>query len=179
MEKLKEQYSIDIQWRSYELRPPDAPPISAEYRERIEANAPQFEKMADARYGIKINRGPFGVDSRPALIGAKFAEAQGVGDAYHQAVFEAYWLHGRDISDLAVLADSAEGVGLDRADFLVALDDPQWLEEVLADVAQAQAYGLGAVPSAVFNNRYLVRGAQPYEAFEQVADKVLAEISAE
>lgn len=131
--------------------------------------------MARELYGLEINEGPFGIDSRPALIGAKYAEAQGVGDAYHDAVFRAYWQEGKSIEDREVLGDIAQRVGMDRAAFLAALDEERWDEAVTADVYQAHQYGLTGVPALVFEHKYLVVGAQPYETLEQVVDKVQSE----
>ncbi|MCB9006713.1 MAG: DsbA family oxidoreductase [Ardenticatenaceae bacterium] len=171
MEKLKQSHNVHIQWRSFELRPAEGPPISPEYRARIEAHRPQLVAMAWERYGLEINSGPFGINSRPALVGAKFAEAQGVGEAYHDAVFRAYWQEAKDISDLNVLAELATAVGLDRDQFLAALNNPQFQQEMMADVEQAFQYGLNSVPALVYNSKFLVTGAQPYELLAQVAEK--------
>jgi predicted DsbA family dithiol-disulfide isomerase len=171
LEKLKETHNVQIQWRSFELRPAAGPPISPEYRAAIEAKRPQMVKMARERYGLEINSGPFGIDSRPALVGAKFAEAEGVGEAYHDAVFRAYWQEAKNLEDLDMLAEVATAVGLDRVQFLAALDDPQYQQAMMADVEQAFQYGLSGVPALVYNNKYLVTGAQPYELLAQVAEK--------
>jgi predicted DsbA family dithiol-disulfide isomerase len=149
--------------------------MPAEYLARIESSRPQLYAMAQAQYGLTLNVGPFGVDSRPALIGAKFAEEQGVGEAYHDAVFRAFWQEAQDISHRDVLKGIATAVSLDPIAFLSALDDPHYLALMEADVAQAHAYGLGSVPALVFNNKYLVSGAQPYEVLAEVAEKALAE----
>lgn len=133
-----------------------------------------MEALARERYGLEINAGPFGIDSRPALIGAKFAEAQGVGEAYHDAIFRAYWQNAKNIEDKGVLLEVATAVGLDGDQFLAALDDPDCLQAVLDDVQQAFHYGLSGVPALVFNNKYLVSGAQPYELIAQVADQAAA-----
>lgn len=146
------------------------------YRARIEASRPQLYRTAREQYGLELNAGPFGIDSRPALIGAKYAEAQGYGDQYHKVVFKAYWQDGQDISDLKLLADVAEGVGLERGAFLAALDNPAYDAAVAADIDQAQAYGLTGVPAMVLADRYLVVGAQPYAYLEQAVRQVLAEI---
>lgn len=137
-----------------------------EYRARIEAARPQLAAMALQQYGLEIKSGPFGIDSRPALVGAKFAEAQGAGDSYHRAVFKAYWQQAHDIGDLQVLADLAAQVGLDRDGFLHALTNSIYDQQVTADVQQAAAYGLSGVPAVVINQRYLVMGAQPYPVLE-------------
>ena len=146
-----------------------------EYRARIEAGRPQLEAMARERYGLELNVGPFGINSRPALVGAKFAEAQGVGEAYHNAMFRAYWQDAKNIEDVDVLAEVATAVGLNRDEFLAALDDPQYQNAMLADVQQAFQYGLSGVPAMVYNNKYLVTGAQPYELLAEVAEKAATE----
>jgi predicted DsbA family dithiol-disulfide isomerase len=94
-------------------------------------------------------------------------------------VFAAYWQQAQDISDLSVLAGLAEQVGLERAGFLAALDEPAHAAAVDADIMQAQAYGLSGVPATVLADRYLVSGAQPYAYLEQAVRQVLAEAGAE
>lgn len=175
MERLRTTHPITLQWRSFELRPQGGPPLPPEYRARIEASRPRLYAMAREHYGLELNSGPFGIDSRPALIGAKFAESRGLGDAYHRRVFRAYWQEAADISDAGLLADLATEVGIDRAAFLAALADPAYAAAVDADIAQAQAYGLSAVPATVIAGRYLVEGAQPYDYLAQA----IAQISQE
>jgi predicted DsbA family dithiol-disulfide isomerase len=172
LEKLQQNYAIALYWRSFELRPQGSPPIPPEYQARIEASKPRMLAMAREQYGLEIEQGPFGIDSRPALIGAKFAEQQGVGPAYHDAVFRAYWQEAQDISDRTVLAAIAEGLGLERPAFLGALSDATLIAAVDEDIAYAHAAGLNGVPALVFNQKYLVSGAQPYPVLEEVLREV-------
>jgi len=175
LEKLKQSHPVSIHWRSYELRPAGAPPISPEYRERILAARPQMVAMAREQYGLEMNNGPFGINSRPALVGAKFAKEQGLGEAYHDAVFRAYWQEAQDIGETAVLNTIAQSLNLPQDSFLAALNDNEYENQVTADIEQAIAYGLRGVPALVFNNKYLVSGAQPYEMLVQVAEKAREE----
>jgi predicted DsbA family dithiol-disulfide isomerase len=161
-----------VVWRSYELCPTGAPPIPPEYLARIKASEPRLIQIAGEQYGLELNRGPLGVQSRLALIGAKYAEAQGKGWPYHDAVFRAYWQRANNIGDVDVLAEIARSIGLDRGAFLAALNDEQFEAQVEADVEQAYYYGLTGVPALIFGERYLVSGAQPYEVLRQVVEKV-------
>lgn len=176
LEKLQEQVAVDVTWRSFELRPKGEPPIPPAYRARIEAARPRLVAMAREQYGLTLNVGPFGIDSRPALVGAKIAEAAGAGEAYHAAVFKAYWQEGKSVADAAVLGQIAAAVGLEPASFLAALDDAAWQTAVSADVTQAHAAGITAVPALVFASRYLVVGAQPLDTLIQIAEAVQAEL---
>lgn len=162
-------------WHAFELRPAGSPPISPAYRARIEQSRPRLAALLRDQHGVTLNNGPFGIDSRPALIAAKVAEAQGVGPAFHDAVFRAYWLEARHIGETDVLGDIAEAVGLARAPFTAALADPQWEAAVAADIAFAHNNGLSAVPALVFAMRYLVSGAQPLAVLRQVVEQVSAE----
>lgn len=139
------------------------------------AGRPRLYAIAREQYGLELNQGPWGINSRPALIGAKYAEAQGVGPAYHGAVMHAYWQEGKSIADLDVLGDIAVAVGLERTPFLVALQDPTLEQAVLADIATAHNYGINGVPALVFINKYLVSGAQPYAVLTQVVEQIRAE----
>jgi len=151
--------------------------MSPEYRARIEAGRPRFAAMAREQYGLEINAGPLGIDSRPALIGEQYAVAQGRGDAYHDAVADAYWLWAQPIDSREVLADIAESVGLERAAFLLALDMPEYAEAMDAEIAWARANEISGVPALVFDEKYLVIGAQPYPVLEQVLRQCQAEAS--
>lgn len=146
--------------------------MPAEYRARIEASRPQLYAVARERYQRELNPGPFGIDSRPALIGEKYAESAGSGVAFHDGVMAAYWSHAHDISDRAVLADVAAVAGMDRDAFLAALDDPTYDRMVQADIDMAREYGLSGVPALIFNDRYLVSGAQPVEVLRQVIARI-------
>lgn len=175
MEKLEEHYDIDIHWRSFELRPAGSPPLSPEYRRRIEASRPMFNKRAKEQYGLEINSGPFGINSRPALVADKYAESQGKGEDFHEAVMDAYWQQARSIDDIDVLKEIAEQVGLNTENFEAVLKDPMYEAEVSTDIELAREYRLDGVPALVFANRYLVVGAQPYETLKEVVEKILEE----
>ncbi len=174
MEKLKKEFDVAIHWRSFELRPAGSPPISPDYLKRIEASRPIFAQAMKKDHAVEINPGPFGINSRPSLVVDKLAEAQGVGEAYHLAVLDAYWSRGKDISDTAVLQEIAGSVGLHSDAVAAAIADPEYIKQVDADIQQARDYGLDGVPAVVFDAKYLVMGAQPYETFAGAARKVLS-----
>ena len=179
MEKLQEHYDVDIQWRSFELRPAGSPPMPPEYRKRIEASRPAFNQRAREQYGLEINSGPFGINSRPALVADKYAESQGKGEVFHKAVMDAYWQQARSIEDTDVLKGIAEQVGLNTENFEAVLTEPAYDAEVSADIELAREYRLDGVPALVFAERYLVVGAQPYDTLKQVIEKIQEEVNEE
>lgn len=146
-----------------------------EYRARIEAGRPQLYAIARERGGVEMNQGPLGQNSRRALIGAKYAEAHGFGEAYHDAVLSGYWTKARPIESADDLATIVADLGQDADAFRAALDDPQYDALVQADVDMAHAYGLNGVPAIVFENKYLLSGAQPTAMLRQVVDRLQTE----
>ena len=166
---------MTIQWHAYELRPAEAGPLPDSYRAKIEAGRPRLYAIAKEQYDLDLDPGPWGINSRPAHVGAQYAESQGLGKAYSDAVLHAYWHEAQDISDLDELASIAESVGLAREPFLAALDDESHRSAMMSDVEQAHLYGLQGVPALIFDNKYLVSGAQPYPVLEQVVQKIQAE----
>ncbi len=178
MKELQHTYGVHIRWRSYELRPAGSPPIPPEYKARIEQARPVFASSMLAEHGVTINAGPFGINSRPALIAAKLAEAQGKGEAYHDATHRAYWVEGRDISNHEVLRELMKQIGLEPhqlEELEAALSDPHYEAEVDEDIAEAREFGLEGVPAMVFNNKYLITGAQPYAMLARAVEQIRAE----
>lgn len=172
MEKLQETHDVDIHWRAFELRPPDAPRPSPEYMARIEAARPRFYEIAREHYGVTINEGQFGISSRLAHIGARFAADHGQGSAYHEAVLYAYWQEARRIDEPGVLAEIAAGLGLDRDAFLAALEARTAEDDVVEEARLALENGIQGVPAFLFAERYLVSGAHPPDALRGFVDKV-------
>lgn len=91
------------------------------------------------------------------------------------ALLRAYHTDGKDPGNHEVLAEAAASVGLDAAAARKVLQGGDYADEVRAEEREYQAMGIQSVPSIIFNNRYLVTGGQPVEAFEQAIREILAE----
>ncbi|AGW94891.1 DsbA family oxidoreductase [Cupriavidus sp. DF5525] len=91
------------------------------------------------------------------------------------ALLGAYHTDGKDPSNREVLVEAAESVGLDAAQARKLLEGDDYANEVRAEEREYQGMGIQSVPSIIFNNRYLVTGGQPVEAFEQAIREILAE----
>ena len=181
LDSLKQTRAVQVQYRAYELRPegtPAIPPeLAAHYRERIAAGWPRVQQIARERFGLELKRmdGPQPHPTRLAHIGARFATAQGQGEAYHRAVFRAHWQELRDISKVETLVEIASAIGLDEAAFRAALEDPDYRAEVETDEYWAWQQNLSGVPAFIFAEHYLVSGAQPVEVLQEVVDKCVQE----
>ncbi len=101
-----------------------------------------------------------------------YAKEQGRQHEVAERLMSAYFTEGRHVGRVDDLVDLAAEVGLDRDDVRAALESGRYLDAVRADQAQAQAYGIQGVPFFVIDGRYGVSGAQPAEAFAQIARQV-------
>ena len=81
--------------------------------------------------------------------------------ALANALYAAYFTHGKNLADPLELVNIAASVGIDRAEVMQALADPNTLQKVEGDLAQARAMGLRGVPLMVLDKQYRISGAQP------------------
>lgn len=89
-----------------------------------------------------------------------------------QALFSAHFTHGRNLSDKTVLADIAAEVGLDRSEALAVLEDKHFAKEVRAEERHWQQQGIQSVPAIIFNERYLVSGAQGVDNYVGILEQL-------
>jgi predicted DsbA family dithiol-disulfide isomerase len=108
-------------------------------------------------------------NSRLAQELGKWAEKLGKGDAFHDAVFRAYFADGRNIAEVNILADIATSVGLDAKEAHDVIAARAFQEAVDTDWTRAYESRVTAVPTFVMNGQSLV-GAQTFNA---LADFVL------
>lgn len=109
---------------------------------------------------------------RPHALLEKAAGA-GVQHALAEALFDAYFLQGRDLTDRAVLADIARGAGLPEADVQAALTDEALLAEVADLDEQVRDMGISGVPCFIVNGRYAVSGAQGADRLMMAFNKAM------
>jgi predicted DsbA family dithiol-disulfide isomerase len=106
-------------------------------------------------------------NSRRAHELGKWAESLNRGDAFHLAVFQAYFVHGLNIGKISVLAEVAETVGLDGRRAEEVLADSSFGEAVDRDWEYSRACRITAVPTFLADRRMVV-GARPYEALAEL-----------
>lgn len=180
LDSLRQQRPISVTWKSFELRPPESPPISEaekqRYRERIKSGAGRMQEHARTVFGLEMKSGRPGTSSRLAHQAAKWAAAHGKDDEYRHLVFTAHWQQDRDISQLETLKELAVECELDPESLEKSIHTGEFLQQVLEEEGEAMEYGIGGVPAFVFAERYLVSGAQPPDVLVRINDKVWEEL---
>lgn len=109
-----------------------------------------------------------------------WAGLQGSGRqaALKNRLFEIYFTEQRDPSDHAVLRNAAAEVGLDGAEAAEILASDRYSDEVREAEHHWHRNGISSVPAIVINERYLISGGQPPDAFERALRTIAAETAA-
>jgi predicted DsbA family dithiol-disulfide isomerase len=171
---LRTEFEIRIQWIAFPLHP-NTPPQGRTLEDLFAGRNIDISQMLAHIQQVARELGlPFGeremtFNSRPAQELGKWAEQMEKGDAFHDAVFRAYFADGLNIADVDILADIASSVGLDARAAREAITDRRFKEAVDKDWSRAYESGVKAVPTFSMNGRMLV-GAQ---RFNVLADFVL------
>ena len=109
-----------------------------------------------------------------ALEATEYAKEQGQFFPFHDALYKAYWADGRDLGDLDVIEDVAGQCGLDTATLRQRLGSRHYEETIMRDFKEATNLGVHGIPAFLIGN-YLFTGARPYQDFQAVVERVLAE----
>jgi len=103
------------------------------------------------------------------------AETQGVQPALKEALFGLYFTNKGDPSSHEALVLVATAVGLDPIEAKAILSSNRYADDVRKEEQLWQSRGISSVPAVVINERYLISGGQPPEAFEQALRDIAAE----
>jgi predicted DsbA family dithiol-disulfide isomerase len=106
-------------------------------------------------------------NSRLAQELGKWAESKAKGDAYHSALFHAYFVDGKNIAEPQILIELTDSIGLPAETASDVLKERTFSGAVDDDWSRSYHMGITAVPTFVAGDLVLV-GAQPYEALEKL-----------
>lgn len=175
-------HPFTIEWHPFQLNP-DMPPEGMDRRAYLEgkfggkegavrAYAPVVERAETA--GLKIDfegmqRTPNTLDAHRLI---HWAGIEGRQTAAVSALFKAYFVDARDIGDIDVLADIADGIELDASVIRKLLNSDADREDISARDAHARKMGVTSVPTFIVDNRHAVPGAQPPELWGKVIREI-------
>lgn len=175
-------HPFEIEWHPFQLNP-DMPADGMDRREYLELKfggkdkaVEVYARIADAAEaaGLKIDFGA--IKRTPNTLNAHrlihWAGIERRQTPVVSALFRAYFVDGRDIGDLEVLADIADNAGLDAAMVRQLLQGDSDAEDIRARDAWAREKGVTGVPTFVVGQQQAVPGAQPPELWAQVIDEL-------
>lgn len=187
LERVGDLVEADIRFQPFELNPH----MPAEGQNLVEHVAEKYgstpEQFRERRAMIRDRAAALGFTIATASEDGRvyntfdahrllhWAGLEGRQKALKHALFEAYFTRGLNPGDHDVLAEAAEQAGLDREAAADVLASGRYAEEVRTAERFWQAQGISAVPAVIINERYLISGGQPAEAFEQAFRRIAEE----
>ena len=100
-----------------------------------------------------------------ALEATEYAQQQGQYDAFHHGLYKVFWEDQKNLGDLEVLQEVAEGCGLNWPELSQRLESGYYRETVMTQFQDAMDLGIRGIPAFLIGNQ-LFTGAQPYDVFK-------------
>lgn len=91
-----------------------------------------------------------------------------------EALFKVNFTEQKATSDHEVLAAAAKAAGLDETRAREILASDEFADEVRRDEDLWRNRGISAVPSVIFNQRWMIQGGQPPKVFEQAIRQIIS-----
>ena len=138
---------------------PDSPPSDMEQR--------------GTSLGITFSRGrTFTSNSHLALEAAEYVADHAPDSDFHRAMFKAYFTDLLDIGKVDTVVEVGASVGIDAVDLRAALTSGAYRQQVDDGLDWSRDIGVTAVPTFVFAEQYGVVGAQDYQVFQRIMERL-------
>ena len=181
IKELENELTFEISWKPYELHP------------EIPTNGYDKELYMQQKFGSNRGKGVYdeiidiGKDldfdfnfSKTERIPNTFlahrllwyAEQKNLQNELSENLFYAYFTEGKDIGSIEVLASIASELGLDKLKIISFLESETGSKEVEDQKLESIERSIGAVPTYIINDQYLIQGGQQPETFMAFLRKI-------
>jgi predicted DsbA family dithiol-disulfide isomerase len=186
---LGDEVEVELHWHPFELNP-QMPPEGQDLREHIgQKYGTTPEQSQAARMRLTQIAESLGVEFRfyegmriyntfRAHQLLHWAGEQGKQTELEMALFESYFSRQEDVGDEEILVAAAGRAGLSEEEARAVLSDGRYVDTVRDQQRFWLSKGIHAVPSFIFNQRYLIPGAQDPDVFAAALNKLLDEEAA-
>lgn len=168
-DRLQREFGIEVRWSVFPLHP-ETPEEGVELSELFAGRDLDIRAMQErllqvaAREGLPFSTRTRTYNSRRAQELGKWAEARGRGNSFHQAVYRAYFVEGRNIALIDQLLQLVEASDLPVQEAQDVLISRSYAAAVDADWQRSRQLRISAVPTHLCDGRKLA-GFSSYEGF--------------
>ncbi len=173
VERLRKEYDVEVRHAPY-LLDPSTPPEGKPRKPMTRPDDPPTEmELRAERLGIRFTRGrTWTSNTLLAHQGSEFAFEHGRDWEYTRAMFKAYFEDLRDIGTVDEVVAVGESAGLDAAALREALEQGTYRDRVIEGIRWTREIGVSGVPTYVFAEKYAIVGAQDYNVFESIIQRL-------
>ncbi len=171
IDQLHKNYDIEVHWTAFPLHP-EIPEDGLTLEELFAGQLVDIKKImarlkqvAD-ELGLPLGERKKTYNSRLAQELAKWAESKGQNNAFHEAVFRAYFVDGKNIGKVDELIALTKSIGLPEKEARSVLELRTFKKAVDSDWSRSHSLGVTGVPTFMIGQQAIV-GALPYEILEQ------------
>ena len=115
--------------------------------------------------GLTMRRSPITPNSMYSLEATEYALEHGEYEEFHHAMYKAYWEDQKNLGNLGVIQEVAQGSGLNWPEMSERLESGHYRDKVLSQFQEAMDLGIRGVPAFLIGNQ-MFTGAQPYDVFK-------------
>ena len=173
---------FSIEWHPFQLNP-DMPEVGMDRRAYLEtkfggkegavqAYLPVVEHAKSAGLAISFEAITKTPNTLKALCLIHWAKLEGCQAEIVQALFEAYFYHGKDIGDTEILVNIAAEARMDTDMVKRLFASGQDKLEIQERDASARDMGVRAVPTFIVAGQHVVSGAQSVEMWQSVIEDI-------
>lgn len=173
---MKNEFSIEDEWLPFEIHP-DTPADGVLWKDYFPGMNPiAFWRQLNARafpMGLEFGPQTLMSNSSKAMQAGEFVKAHGRYDAYHDAVFKAFFTDCKDIGDIHVILEIAKAVGLDEKRLETALNSEAYKPVLEETTVAARHSMITSAPTFVIAGYGTITGAEPIDNFRSVFEKLI------
>jgi protein disulfide-isomerase len=184
--KFEHSDQIEIEWKSFQLDP-YLPETSSEnvYEYLAKRKGLGLEQVMQLHENVTNSARIVGLEynfdktqisnSFKAHQLIQFSKSKNLGDEAEEVLFYAYFTEGKNLSDINVLIELGQKIGLDANEIITVINNKSFEKNVLKDIEEARQIGVKGVPFFVFDRKYAVSGAQPVDSFYDTLEQTYKE----
>ncbi len=172
VERAYREWDVTLEWDPFFLDPSIPPEGRTRTPTTTPDTPPSAMELRGEALGVKFARGrTFQPHTHLALEAGEWVAEHGDTEQvieFHRRLFRAHFTDHESLMNLDVLAREATATGLDGGMLRAALEVGALRGLVDEGIAHANAIGVTAIPTFIFDGKYAVVGAHEYLTFVNV-----------
>ncbi len=186
LQQFEHRDHVEIVWKSYQLNPDqktepsknaiqslaESKGISVQEAKSMAQYVTNMAKTVGLTYDFEK---AVTVNTRNAHRFTHLAKSEGKQIEAEELLFQAYFVQGKNIDDVAVLQELGKSIGLNPERVAAVYNSNEFNEAVERDIYESRQIGVQGVPFFVFDNKFGVSGAQDEAVFLKTLEKAFEE----